>query len=229
MVNINKIKNIIFLVFIIVIVSIVVYLKLYDLNNVKQIIASKGTLAPLIFFILCILRPILLLPIGLFSVLGGIMFGSIEGTILTVIASVIGSIIAYYIAYFLGADFFYVYFGKSINKYNLDNKNAFKVTFLMRVIPILPCDFVSYICGLSKINLFKYTIGTFLGIIPGTYVYSCFGSSLNNIYSRQFVFSIIMLIILSIIPFLIKKRSNGIELLKSENTNDENIDISSTK
>lgn len=172
--KINKIKNIIFLSFIILMISMVVYFKLYNLNNVQQIISSKGRLAPIIFFILCILRPIMLLPIGLFSVLGGIMFGAIKGTILTVLASVIGSVIAYYIALFLGADFFVSYFGKSINKYNLENKNAFKITFLMRVIPILPCDFVSYICGLSKINLFKYILGTFLGIIPGTYIYSSF-------------------------------------------------------
>lgn len=227
--KINKIKNIIFLIFIILMISIVVYFKLYDLNNVKQIIVSKGRLAPIIFFILCVLRPILLLPIGLFSVLGGIMFGAIEGTILTVIASVIGSVIAYYIALVLGADFFTNYLGKSISKYNLENKNAFKVTFLMRVIPILPCDFVSYVCGLSKINLFKYILGTFLGIIPGTYIYSYFGSSLNNVYSKQFVFSIIMLVILTVIPIIVKKKSHDIEMLNCEIKTKENIDIDSTK
>ncbi|WDC83892.1 VTT domain-containing protein [Caloramator sp. mosi_1] len=79
----------------------------------------------------------------------------------------------------------------------------------MRVIPILPCDFVSYICGLSRVNIIKYTIASFIGIIPGTYVYSLFGSSLNNVYSKQFIFSIFMIILLSSIPFILRRKQKG--------------------
>ncbi|MCX7694575.1 MAG: TVP38/TMEM64 family protein [Caloramator sp.] len=209
MYRLGNLKFIILTSFLTLITIIVIKFHLYNLNDVKLLVTSYGKLAPFIFFLLCILRPILLLPIGLFSVLGGILFGSVKGTVLTVLGSTVGSIIAYYISWFLGADFFERYFGDKIKKYSFDERNAFKITFLMRVIPILPCDVVSYICGLSRINIIKYTLASFLGIIPGTFIYSNFGSSLNNIYSRQFIFSVVMIILLSLIPLLLKIQHKG--------------------
>ncbi|GFR36266.1 TVP38/TMEM64 family protein [Thermobrachium celere] len=202
--KINKYKFYVMGIFLLCIIVLVVKFQLYNITIVRKYVLSYGKLAPFIFFVLCILRPILLLPIGLFSVLGGILFGPIKGTFITVLGSTIGSLIAYYISWFLGADFFKEFFGDIIEKYYFDDKNAFKITFVMRVVPILPCDFVSYICGLSKINVIKYTIASFLGIIPGTFIYSYFGHSLNNIYSKEFIFSIVMIVILTIIPILIK-------------------------
>lgn len=193
-------------VFLALVIVIVVYYKLYDLSNVRRIVSSYGKSAPFVFLILCTIRPIILLPIGLFSVLGGLLFGSLVGTLYTVLGSTIGSIFAYYIARYWGKEWVEDLLKGRLKK--LDNKckeRGFMVTFLMRVIPILPCDVVSYICGLSDINMTEYVLGTFIGILPGTFIYSYFGSSLNNIYSKQFVISIVLLILLSILPFIIKK------------------------
>ncbi|QCX32426.1 TVP38/TMEM64 family protein [Caloramator sp. E03] len=206
----KSIKKLITLsIFLLLIIALVVYLRLYDIKNVEKIVESYGKFAPFIFLILCIIRPIILLPIGLFSVLGGILFGTVKGTAYTVAGSTIGSIIAYYMARYWGREWVEGLLKGKLKK--LDNKckeKGFTITFLMRVIPILPCDVVSYICGLSDIGIFKYIAGTILGIIPGTFIYSNFGSSLHNIYSWQFVFSIIFLILLSVIPIVIKKFYN---------------------
>lgn len=227
----NNIKKIIILsIFLIVVVAVVVYFKLYDLKNVEKIVKSYGKLAPIIFLILCVIRPIILLPIGLFSVLGGIMFGSLKGTVYTVIGSTVGSIIAYYLAKYWGREWVETLLKGKLKKVDEKCKEkGFTITFLMRVIPILPCDVVSYICGLSDIDIVKYTLGTILGIIPGTFVYSNFGSSLHNIYSKQFIFSIIFLILLSVIPLFIKKFYNktlskevGIEFEEKESDKGEN-------
>ncbi|EYE88489.1 hypothetical protein Q428_07855 [Fervidicella metallireducens AeB] len=214
--------------FIVFVIIIVFYFRLYDLKNVKRLVSSYGKAAPFIFLILCTIRPILLLPIGLFSVLGGILFGTILGTVYTVVGGTIGSIIAYYMARYWGRDWIEGLLNGKIKK--IDKKceeKGFIVTFLMRVIPILPCDVVSYICGLSNIKIWEYIVGTFLGIIPGTFVYSYFGSSLDNIYSKQFILSVLFLILLSILPFIIKKfnvstKNFGIEVNELE----ENIDLS---
>lgn len=204
--KLNYKKIITLVIFITIVVIVVVYFKLYDISSVERIVESYGKLAPIIFLILCVIRPIILLPIGLFSVLGGLLFGSLKGTIYTVIGSTIGSIIAYYLARYWGREWVESLLNGKFKK--IDSKfreKGFTVTFLMRVIPILPCDVVSYICGLSDIDIFKYTAGTIIGIIPGTFVYSNFGSSLHNVYSRQFILSIVFLILLSIFPIIIKK------------------------
>ncbi|MCX7885094.1 MAG: TVP38/TMEM64 family protein [Caloramator sp.] len=229
--NLNYKKIITLVSFIIIVAVIVVYFKLYDISKVERIVESYGKLAPVIFLILCVIRPIILLPIGLFSVLGGLLFGSLNGTIYTVIGSTIGSIIAYYLARYWGREWVESLLNAKFQK--IDSKfreKGFTVTFLMRVIPILPCDVVSYICGLSDIDIFKYIAGTIIGIIPGTFIYSNFGSSLHNVYSRQFILSIVFLILLSILPIIIKKfykkdfkKEVGIEFEEDKTQENKNI------
>jgi uncharacterized membrane protein YdjX (TVP38/TMEM64 family) len=71
--------------------------------------------------------------------------------------------------------------------------------------------------------MLDYILGTFLGIIPGTFVYSYFGSSLGNMYSKQFIGSVLLLVMLSLIPLIFKKFSKkdisqeiGIEFEESQ-------------
>ena len=228
--NEDKKRIIILGIFIVLVISIVVYFKLYNVSNVRAIVSSCGKLAPLIFLALCILRPIILLPVGLFSVLGGIMFGSFIGGTYTILGSTIGSIMAYYMAKYWGRDFIEKLMHNKMKKLDKSCKErGFLVTFLMRVIPILPCDVVSYICGLSNIKMLDFVLGTFVGIIPGTYIYSYFGSSLKNVYSKEFIISILLLILLSILPIIIKKFykkeiSEDIGLVADDEVKDENTE-----
>lgn len=226
----DKKRIIILGIFIVLVISIVVHYKLYNVSNVRAIVASYGKLAPVIFLALCIIRPVILLPVGLFSVLGGIMFGSFMGGVYTILGSTVGSIMAYYIARYLGRDFIENLMHDKMKKLDVKcREKGFLVTFLMRVIPILPCDVVSYICGLSNIKMFDFVMGTFIGIIPGTFIYSYFGSSLKNVYSKEFIISIVLLILLSLIPLIIKKFykneiSEDIGLENEEGAKDENSD-----
>jgi uncharacterized membrane protein YdjX (TVP38/TMEM64 family) len=204
--NLKKVA--ILALFLLVTVFIVVYFRLYDLTNIRRIVSSYGKWAPAFFMLLCVIRPIILLPIGLFSVLGGLLFGYWIGTVYTIVGSTVGSVIAYYMARYWGREWVESLLKGKMK--HLDKKcreRGLTVTFLMRVIPILPCDVVSYICGFSNIKMLDYILGTFLGIIPGTFVYSYFGSSLGNMYSRQFILSVLLIVILSLIPLIVKKFS----------------------
>lgn len=208
--SINDRKFISIIVFIASAVIIVVYYRLYDLSAVRNIVSSTGKWAPFVFIILCVVRPIVILPIGLFSVLGGLLFGAFTGTVYTIVGSTIGSVIAYYLAKLWGREWVESLLKGKFQRLDEHCRNkGFSVTFIMRVVPILPCDVVSYICGLSEIRLTHFILGTFLGIIPGTFIYSYFGNSLNNLYSKQFIISVILLLLLSILPFFLRKKSNN--------------------
>jgi len=202
-------KRIIFvLLFSVISLVFIVYFKLYDISILRKLIESRGILTPIIFLILCSIRPLLFLPVGIFSTLGGLIFGAFLGTVYTLIGSILSSILGYYIARKFGKDLVdKLLKGRYKNIRLTSNKNGFIVTFIMRVVPILPFDAVSYICGLSEIRFKDYFLGTFLGIIPGTFIYSYFGSAVNNVYSKKFLISLFLLILLSLIP-LIFKNSN---------------------
>ncbi|KRQ86796.1 TVP38/TMEM64 family inner membrane protein YdjZ [Caloramator mitchellensis] len=218
-------KLAVLLLFFIAMVSFIIHYKIYNMANLKSYVLSFGNTAPVIFLVLCTVRPLILLPVGIFSALGGLLFGAFVGTLYTLIGSIIGSVIAYYLARFFGKDLVEKLLnGKYKRLGKKSREHGFYVTFMLRVVPILPFDAVSYICGLSDISMKDYLLGTILGIIPGTFIYSYFGSSLKNVMSKEFFIAILLLVCLALIPLLYKKISkNNLDDIDFENEDNSEI------
>lgn len=215
-------RNILFIfVFLSISLFLLIKYQLYDINKLRNIIGYNKIVAPFIFLILCTIRPLLLLPVGIFSTLGGLMFGALLGTIYTLVGSILGSIIAYFLAKKFGKELVDRLLKGRYSKIKINSKeNGFIITFILRVVPILPFDAVSYICGISNIMFKDYLLGTIIGIIPGTFIYSYFGSSLKNIKSKEFYIAILLLLLLSLIPFIYKKYSAKFKGVEFEEEND---------
>ncbi|HSG06299.1 MAG TPA: VTT domain-containing protein, partial [Nitrospiria bacterium] len=80
-----------------------------------------------------------------------------------------------------------------------------EVVFFLRLIPLVPFDVLDYIAGVSKINWRSYILATFLGIMPGTFVYVYMGTTIKDILSWQFAVAAGLLILLGLIPFFYKR------------------------
>lgn len=69
---------------------------------------------------------------------------------------------------------------------------------------------VNFLFGLTPIALKPYTVGTFLGIIPGTLAYSWVGAtgqqSLHGENMTGFLWALALLVILSLIPLVLRSR-----------------------
>jgi uncharacterized membrane protein YdjX (TVP38/TMEM64 family) len=55
-----------------------------------------------------------------------------------------------------------------------------KVTFLLRLCPLIPFNAFNYIMGLTKVTFKAYVLATF-GILPGTIVFVYLGTTIANI------------------------------------------------
>ena len=76
---------------------------------------------------------------------------------------------------------------KKINKFNKQGKLAqfqiailkqpLKFVLVIRLAPISPFNIVNFLFGLTSIHWLSYTLGTFIGIIPGTFAYTWLGVS----------------------------------------------------
>ena len=78
----------------------------------------------------------------------------------------------------------------------------FLLFFLMRLLPIAPYNVINYLSGLTEISFLKYSIATFLGIIPGTFVFLNVGDKAINVYSKEFIIAIIGFVVLTVISFV---------------------------
>ena len=177
----------------------------------QNFIEQFGDYAPIIFLLLASILPILLFPPGIFSVIGGLLFGFKLGTFLTIIAAIIYTNIMFLISRYFARNKIENFLEKrlTLKQFNRifglkDNKLA---TFLIlcRLIPILPNSIVSYSYGLTRISFKHYFIANLIGLIPGRLIWLNFGSKLNNIWSLEFLMAAILIIAFVAIGAIVAK------------------------
>ena len=169
-------------------------------EDMQNFIEQFGDYAPIIFLLLASILPILLFPPGIFSVIGGLLFGFKLGAVLTITAAIIYTNIMFLISRYFARNKIENFLEKrlTLKQFNRifglkDNKLA---TFLIicRLIPILPNSVVSYSYGLTRISFKHYFIANLIGLIPGRLIWLNFGSKLNNIWSLEFLMAAVLIV-----------------------------------
>ena len=169
-------------------------------EDMQNFIEQFGDYAPIIFLLLASILPIFLFPPGIFSVIGGLLFGFKLGAVLTIIAAIIYTNIMFLISRYFARNKIENFLEKrlTLKQFNRifglnDNKLA---TFLIicRLIPILPNSIISYSYGLTRISFKHYFIANLIGLIPGRLIWLNFGSKLNNIWSLEFLMAAVLIV-----------------------------------
>ena len=180
-------------------------------EDMQNFIEQFGDYAPIIFLLLASILPIFLFPPGIFSVIGGLLFGFTKGATLTIIAAIIYTNIMFLISRYFARNKIENFLEKrlTLKQFNRifglnDNKLS---TFLIicRLIPILPNSIVSYSYGLTRISFKHYFIANLIGLIPGRLIWLNFGSKLNNIWSLEFLMAAILIIAFVAIGAIVAK------------------------
>ena len=178
----------------------------------QDFIAQFGDYAPLIFLLLASILPIFLFPPGIFSIIGGYLFGFKLGAILTITAAIVYTNIMFLISRYFARDYIekFLVHKLSLKEFNRifgikENKLAvFLIIF--RLIPILPNSVVSYSYGLTRISFKHYFIANLIGLIPGRLIWLNFGSTLNNIWSLEFLHALLLVLLFIGIGIFATKR-----------------------
>ncbi len=217
----NKWIRILILMAIIAIIAIVFRLtplKISDFKpeKIRDFILSFGIWAPIVFMVIYALRgAVLVIPVGVMSLAGGLAFGKWFGTIYILIGATLGASLSFMIARVFGRKFIehfeWLHKGRIKSFDDSIEKNGFRMMIFMRLIPLFQYDAVNFGAGLSKIKFRDFFIASFIGMAPGGFINAMLGSSLDNIISVQFFVALGIFILLMFIPTIfkkIKKRKN---------------------
>jgi uncharacterized membrane protein YdjX (TVP38/TMEM64 family) len=117
------------------------------------------------------------IPASIVQLANGVVYGQFWGGILNLIGQMAGAMIAFTVARMLGEGTVEKLAGKV-------NQNGFetwlqrwggKALFVIRAIPGMPSDFMSYVAGLTRMPVRTYLLSTFLGYIPQSFAYAWLG------------------------------------------------------
>jgi uncharacterized membrane protein YdjX (TVP38/TMEM64 family) len=161
---------------------------------------------------------------------GGFLFGTGLGAAINVTAATIGAT-AIFMAARLGlGDRLKARMDASEGmvariKKGLD-ENQWSMLFFIRLVPAVPFFVANLIPAFLGVSLQRFVISTFLGIIPGSLVYSSVGAGLGEVFARNetpnlgiifephILLPILGLCALSLLPVVIKAVTGKKELMK---------------
>jgi uncharacterized membrane protein YdjX (TVP38/TMEM64 family) len=183
-------------------------LKDIDPHLIKEKVEALGIWIPLIYVLFYILRPLILFPATILSILGGVIFGYFWGIILVLIGAMLSAVTEFLLSrYFVRKSIMALLNDDRL--FNLDSvvrKHGFKTVLLIRLIPNVAFDIQNFSLGLSGVKFKEYLLGTFLGIIPANFIYVYLGYSCLKI--KYLWKTVVILSILLIFYFSSKKLVN---------------------
>jgi|GEM_PF-87617 len=184
-----------------------------------QFVSDHPYLSPIVYIFLYMLVVALSLPGGaLLSLIGGFLFSIPWGTIYVLVGATLGACAIFYVAKHALYDFLSKKAGPFLKKMEKGfQKNSASYLLFLRFIPLFPFWLVNIAPAFFGVRLITFAWTTFVGIIPGAYVYTQTGAGLSAIFEGEGSFSfenlfnlklriaLVALGLFSLIPILIKK------------------------
>ena len=150
-------------------------------SSIQSWVKSSRGWAPVIYVVIASVLNATWAPRWLTTVVAGALFGLVIGAMLALTAGVAGSIAAYVFGRKLGRP--YLASHTSADKKRLAGflrRHGFLAVFLTRVCPLVPCEIISLASGCLAVPAASFILATVLGMLPGSFLYAAFGSSLIN-------------------------------------------------
>jgi uncharacterized membrane protein YdjX (TVP38/TMEM64 family) len=143
------------------------------------------------------------------TIAGGFLFGPWLGTLCAVVGATLGAT-GIFLATRAGLGGLAQRAGPLVSKLEAGFRaDAFNYLLVLRLVFIVPFWLVNLVPALVGVRLSTFVLATFLGIIPGTFVYASFGNGLGNVVGEpglgvllrpSVIGPIIGLVILALIP-----------------------------
>ncbi|MGR8934233.1 MAG: TVP38/TMEM64 family protein [Gammaproteobacteria bacterium] len=185
-------------------------LLLYTQRHYWQMFAVSG----MVFM----LATIFCLPVGMvLSLAVGFLFGRWMGTLLMVIAATFGATAIFWLARYLFSDWAKAQLENCDRGYMLlqgFQRNACSYLLFLRLVPVFPFWLVNLAPAFTSVSSRVYILTTFIGIMPGSFVFANLGSSLGGVerpaqlLTAETMWTLSLLGVLSLIPVLIKQRKS---------------------
>jgi len=182
-------------------------------------VETSGLLAALVFMAVYIITVAFSLPgATVLTIAGGFLFGSVWSTVLVLISATLGATILFSIAKTTLGDVFRAKVRVWLPRLEAGfREHALSYLLVLRLVPIFPFFIINLVPAFLGVPLSTFILGTFIGIIPGTFVYATVGAGLGSVFDAggtftlrgvltpQIVTALVGLAVLAMIPVVYKK------------------------
>lgn len=153
------------------------------IQNTLAQIENLGPWGPIALIGVYMIATVAFISGGLLTLGAGALFGLGKGAVCAFIGASLGATAAFLVGRYIARD----WVSKKIEGNNtfsaIDQAvgdEGFKIVSLTRLSPVFPFVLLNYAFGITSVSLRDYVLG-FLGMIPGTFLYTYIGSTAGNL------------------------------------------------
>lgn len=192
-------------------------------KNISDVLDRSGAIAPVIYVITYASLIVLNIPGTIVTIVGATFFPLIKAFLLVMIGAMLGASLSFGIGRFLGRDAIESFLGKDspwtekLSSWveRFENNGLMAIAYMR--IAYMPFSVLNYLAPLTGIRFRDFFIGTFIGILPGAFIFVFLGNTLTQawvtwdisaLYTWKSILAIGLFIFSLILPKLLKKHIN---------------------
>ncbi|MEP6810486.1 MAG: TVP38/TMEM64 family protein [Chthoniobacterales bacterium] len=150
------------------------------LKSFNSWVGQMGVAGIFIFIGVYGIASVLLLPGAILTIGAGFAFGLWKGFLAVSAGATLGAALAFLVARFLARDSVEALAKRNKKFQNIDEAighQGAKLVFLLRLSPVIPFNLSNYFYGLTGVGFWPYLLASWLGMMPGTFLYVYLGTA----------------------------------------------------
>ncbi|HZR04507.1 MAG TPA: TVP38/TMEM64 family protein [Candidatus Udaeobacter sp.] len=150
------------------------------LGSFNDWVGQMGVAGIFIFIGVYALATVLLAPGSILTIGAGFAFGLWKGFLAVSAGSTLGAALAFLVARFIARGRVEAIAQGNKKFRRIDNaigKQGAKLIFLLRLSPVIPFNLSNYFYGLTSVKFGPYVLASWIGMIPGTFLYVYIGTA----------------------------------------------------
>ena len=157
-------------------------------DTFSERLISAGVWGPIMLFSVYLVTTVLMLPLWGFHVAAGYAYGTFYSALFISTTQAICAGAAFlcsrYVAKPYITELLERWYGDKYRAIDAAvSKRGLYITVLLRLSPLIPFGVNNYLCGCTRIKVWQWVVGTFLGVLPGTSTYCYLGSIAKELAS----------------------------------------------
>jgi len=150
------------------------------LRSFNSWIGQLGTVGIFIFIGVYAAATVLLAPGAILTIGAGFAFGLWKGFLAVSAGATLGAALAFLVARYVAREKVEALAKRNDKFRKIDNaigKQGAKLIFLLRLSPVIPFNLSNYFYGLTAVKFWRYVLASWIGMMPGTFLYVYIGTA----------------------------------------------------
>jgi uncharacterized membrane protein YdjX (TVP38/TMEM64 family) len=149
------------------------------LGDFNERIVALGLAGMVLFALVYAAATVLLVPGSLLTLAAGAAFGVLPGFATVLFGATLGAACAFLVSRHLARKRVERWIQRKPSFVAVDKavaREGWKIVFLTRLSPVFPFNFQNYAYGLTSVSFWQYLLASWIGMIPGTFLYVYLGT-----------------------------------------------------